>query len=87
MVANSKLLKSIKPIVNGIQSLPTGESVYIKEKGLLSELAMNINKTSEILQSQNNQLRRKKQQGQIGLQGFLTIFGLHCQWLWGMQVN
>lgn len=60
MVANSKLLKSIKPIVNGIQSLPMGESVYIKEKGLLSELAMNINKTSEILQTQNNQLRRKE---------------------------
>lgn len=60
VVANSKLLKSIKPIVNGIQSLPMGESVYIKEKGLLSELAMNINKTSEILQSQNNQLRRKE---------------------------
>lgn len=60
VVANSKLLKSIKPIVNGIQSLPTGESVYVKEKGLLSELAMNINKTSEILQSQNNQLRRKE---------------------------
>ncbi|SCN25407.1 Histidine protein kinase DivJ [Clostridium sp. N3C] len=60
MVANSKLLKSIKPIVNGIQSLPTGEPVYVKEKGLLSELAMNINKTSEILQSQKNQLRRKE---------------------------
>ncbi len=60
VAANSKLLKSIKPIVNGIQSLPMGEPVYIKEKGLLSELAMNINKTSEILQSQNNQLRRKE---------------------------
>jgi len=60
VVANSKLLKSIKPIVNGIQCLPMGEPVYIKEEGLLSELAMNINKTSEILQSQNNQLRRKE---------------------------
>ncbi|MCI8364084.1 MAG: HAMP domain-containing histidine kinase [Eubacterium sp.] len=57
---NSKLLKSIKPIVNGIQRLPMGDPVYIKEKGLLSELAMNINKASEILQSQNNQLRRKE---------------------------
>lgn len=60
VVANSKLLKSIKPIINGIQSLPMGEPVYVKEKGLLSELAMNINQTSEILQSQNNQLRRKE---------------------------
>lgn len=60
VVANSKLLKSIKPIVNGIQSLPKGEPVYIKEKGLLSEVAMNINKTSEFLQVQKNQLRRKE---------------------------
>lgn len=60
MAANSKLIRSIRPIVNGIQSLPTGEPVYVKEKGLLSELAMNINKTLEILQSQKDQLRRKE---------------------------
>jgi len=60
MAANLKLLKSIRPIVNGIQSLPMGEPVYIQEKGLLSELAININKTSEMLQSQNRQLRRKE---------------------------
>lgn len=60
VTANSKLLKSIKPIVHGIQSLPTGEPVYIPEKGLLSELAVNINKTSEILQSQNRRLCKKE---------------------------
>lgn len=60
VVANSKLLKSVKPIVNGIQRLPTGEPVDIKEKGLLSELAVSINKTSELLCSQSNQLRRKE---------------------------
>ncbi len=60
LIANTKLLNSIKPIVNGIQSLPKGEPVYIKEKGLLSELALNINQTSEILQSQKSQLRKKE---------------------------
>ncbi|MCI8826913.1 MAG: HAMP domain-containing histidine kinase [Lachnospiraceae bacterium] len=60
VIANSKLLKSVKPIVSGIQSLPTKEAVSIKEKGLLSELAVSINKTSEILQSQNRQLRKKE---------------------------
>lgn len=59
-IANSKLLKSVRPIVNSIQALHTKEPVYIKEKGLLSELAMSINKTSEILQSQSNQLRRRE---------------------------
>lgn len=60
VIANSKLLKSVKPIVNGIQSLPTKEIVYIREKGLLSELAESINKTSEILQSQSRQIRKKE---------------------------
>ncbi len=59
-IANGKLLKSVKPIIRGIQSLPTIEGVYIREKGLLSELARSINKTSEILQSQNRQLHKKE---------------------------
>ncbi len=58
--ANTRLLKSVKPIVDGIQSLPTKEAVYVSEKGVLSELAVSINKTSEILQSQNNQLRKRE---------------------------
>jgi len=60
LVANTQLLRSIKPITNGIQTLPTGEPVYIKEKGLLAEIASNINRTSEILQEQKIQLRRKE---------------------------
>ena len=60
VVANTKLLKSIKPITKGIYDLPTGEPVNIKEKGLLSEIAANINRTSDVLQSQNYQLRKKE---------------------------
>ncbi len=60
IIANSRLLKSVKPIVGGIQSLPTEETIHIKEKGLLSELAQSINKTSEILHSQRKQLRKKE---------------------------
>lgn len=55
-----KLLRSIKPIVSGIQSLPLGEPVYVREKGLLAELAVNINKTSELLRAKNDQLRKKE---------------------------
>lgn len=58
--ANFGLLKSVKPIVNGIQRLPTKEAVTVRERGLLSELAANINKTSEILQSQSRQLQKKE---------------------------
>lgn len=58
--ANTKLLTSVSPIINGIQALPSGEPVHIHEKGLLSEIAANINRTSEILQAQAYQLRRKE---------------------------
>ncbi|MCM1191250.1 MAG: HAMP domain-containing histidine kinase [Butyrivibrio sp.] len=60
IVANAKLLKSVRPIVNGIQSLPLGAPVHVKERGLLSELAQSINTTSELLQSQKNRLRKKE---------------------------
>lgn len=60
LIANAKLLKSINPIVNGIQALPQNKECHLKEKGLLSELAASINKTSEILQSQSRQLRKKE---------------------------
>ena len=57
---NSKLLHSVKPITNGIQNLSNGSPVHMKEKGALSELAEKINKTSEILQMQAEQLRKKE---------------------------
>lgn len=55
-----KLLRSIKPITNGIQNLSNGSPVCMKEEGVLSELAEKINKTSEILQMQAEQLRKKE---------------------------
>lgn len=58
--ANTKLLKSVKPITKGIQDLSVGKPVQMKESGLLSEISANINHTSDILQSQNYQLRKKE---------------------------
>lgn len=60
VAVDSKLLHSIRPITNGIQNLSDGSPVCIKEKGMLSELAEKINKTSEILQMQAEQLRKKE---------------------------
>lgn len=60
MIANSKLLKSVRPITNGIQALPSGEPVSVSEKGLLSDLAAKINQTSDILQNQKRNLQRKE---------------------------
>lgn len=60
MIANTRLLRSVNPIANGIQNLPTERPVYIKEKGVLSELATSINRTSEILQAQSRQLQKRE---------------------------
>lgn len=49
VIANIKLLKSVKPITKGIQDLSAGERVYIPETGVLSEISSNINHTSNIL--------------------------------------
>lgn len=59
-VADSKLLRSVTPFVGGIQALSSGEAVQIKEKGLLSEIAVNINETSRILQTQKEELQKKE---------------------------
>ncbi|WP_339184874.1 HAMP domain-containing sensor histidine kinase [Oceanobacillus sp. FSL W7-1293] len=61
MATNYKFLKSVGPIVEGIQYLPKKETVNVKEKGALSELAANINQTSAILQSQQRMLKRKEE--------------------------
>ena len=60
VIANTKLLKSVKPITKGIQNLSDGEPVHIKESGVLSEISANINRASDILQGQKYQLRKKE---------------------------
>lgn len=60
VISNSILLKSVKPITEGIRALSVGEAVHIREKGLLSELSASINRTSEVLQEQSVQLRKKE---------------------------
>lgn len=60
VIANSRVLRSVKPITSGIAALPTGEPVYIRETGLLSEVASHINSTSKVLQMQNRQLRKRE---------------------------
>lgn len=59
IIANTRLLKSVKPITKGIQYLSLGKPVSLKERGLLSEISANINRTSDILQEQKFQLKKK----------------------------
>lgn len=60
IIANARLSGSIKPIAEGIEILPSGEPLNIREKGLLSGLAAGLNQTSQILQAQRQELRKKE---------------------------
>lgn len=55
-----KLSRSVNPIVQGIRDLAERKQIQLKEKGVLSELAMNINQTSQILQSQERGLKKRE---------------------------
>lgn len=58
--SNRRLLQEFTPIASGIQALPGKEPVYVPEKGVLSGLAGDINHTSELLQMQQQQLKKKE---------------------------
>lgn len=60
VIANTKLLRSVRPLVEGIQALPSGTGEHIKEKGLLLDLAKKINQASEILRAQKAELRKRE---------------------------
>lgn len=59
MVTTSGILKSVRPIVKGIEELPNKE-VYVKEKGLFSQLAEAMNQVSEKLRMQERELKRRE---------------------------
>ena len=59
-LASSGIFRSVKPILKGIQDLPEGKEVYVRERGLLSELASSINQSAEKLRSQEHSLKKKE---------------------------
>ncbi len=60
LIVNGRLEKTFKPIIEGIVALPTEETVHIQPTGLLSDIAENINKTSEVILTQKMNLRKKE---------------------------
>lgn len=59
LAVTSGVLRSVKPIVRGVEALPDGGDVYVKEKGLFSQLAASINRASERLRDQEYRLKKK----------------------------
>lgn len=58
--AVSGILRSVRPIAEGIEALPEKNDVYVRERGLLCDLAAAINRVSEKLRIQERQLRKKE---------------------------
>lgn len=85
VAANTKLLRSVRPIADGIQALPTKAPAYVKEKGLLSDLAKDINRTADILQTQRRDLKKKRPRGQTGYPVSPMISARLFPWSWDMQ--
>lgn len=83
-MATSGIIRSVKPIVHGIEALGNQEEVYIPEKGLMSQLAASINRVSEKLKTQSYALRKRRPPGPTGSPEYPTISGLLCPWSWAM---
>lgn len=49
LLFDQRMLRSLKGILGGIQKLSNGETVQIKEKGIFSDVALCLNRTSDIL--------------------------------------
>lgn len=60
LVTNTKFLKSVTPLARAIEELPSGQLEELKEQGLLVGLAVKINQTAQILQVQQQKLRKKE---------------------------
>lgn len=60
MSATSGVLRSVKPILLGIESLPKERDVFVRERGLLSGLARSINRAAEQLRTQEYELKKKE---------------------------
>lgn len=60
IISNLQVTKSIGPLVQGIHALAQEHEVHLKERGLLSELAQQINRASEIIQTKNRELAKKE---------------------------
>ncbi|NQX70671.1 HAMP domain-containing histidine kinase [Paenibacillus alba] len=55
----TRMIRSIRPLVNGIHALAKEEPVHVEPKGILSDLAKSINSTSDKLQSKNTALKAR----------------------------
>ena len=59
VIIGSGLIRSIRPLTQGIQDLAEDKEVYIEPKGVLANLAHSVNRASALLQQKNDSLRKR----------------------------
>ncbi|MGI6012468.1 MAG: sensor histidine kinase [Ruminococcus sp.] len=59
LILGQRFNRSLSPIDSGIQQLARGEKLAIKGRGLVKELAQNLNQASDILQEQKRRVNRR----------------------------
>lgn len=57
--STSGIVRYIRPLIRGIEALPE-ERVYVREKGLFTDLAHSVNEASEKLKIQEQELKKKE---------------------------
>lgn len=59
LLIGSKLIRSIRPLTQGMQALAEDKKVYIEPKGILASLAQSLNRASALLQQRNESLKSR----------------------------
>lgn len=59
VLIGTRLIRGIRPLINGIQSLAKEKPVHVETKGIFYDLSESINATSNILQSKNDALKAR----------------------------
>lgn len=54
-----KLIRSIRPLTQGIQALGDDKEVFIEQKGILADLAQSINRVATLLHKKNVSLKKR----------------------------
>lgn len=86
LVSGFRYYRRMRMIADSIGKLASGGSVHLAETGNVKEIAYTINRTSDRLTTQREQLEKRMRRARSGLAGYPMIYGPHCPWLWDMQI-
>lgn len=59
LIIGYKLIRSIRPLTKGIQDLGEDREVFIEPKGILADLAQNVNRASTLIPRKNVSLKER----------------------------